>query len=522
MKIVTAEQMRALDRRAIEERGLPSLTLMENAGRAVAQAAYRMTQGCPPDRPIAVLCGRGSNGGDGFVAARHLADMGRTVQVLLAAARGDVSGDAKENLARLEALGITPVEVAGPEAAGRACQQAALVVDALLGTGLAGKVRGLPGQLIEAVNASGRPVLAVDIPSGLDADSGEPLGMAVRADETVTMGLPKLGLFLDPGVDYSGRVTVADIGLPSDLVANAESVADLIEPEWVRMLLPRRPRSAHKGDFGRVLIIAGSVGMTGAACLCAEAALRAGAGLVVVGCPASLNDVLEAKLTEAMTLPLPETYERSLDTRALAPILEQAESASVLAIGPGLSRQPETVVLVRRLVTRVPRPMVIDADGLNAVAGAAGLLEGEHAPTVLTPHPGEMGRLMGVSATKVQARRAHFADAAANRFHSVIILKGACSLVAGPGRRLAVNPTGNPGLASGGTGDVLTGLVAGLLGQGLLPFEAAAAATYLHGLAGDIAARRLGEASVVAGDVVAALPQAMRQTLLGVEPDESS
>jgi NAD(P)H-hydrate epimerase len=427
------------------------------------------------------------------------------VQVFLAAARDELSGDAEANLERLEAAGSSADVVSDPGPVSQACPAAALVVDALLGTGLTGKVRGLPGQLIEAVNECAVRVLAVDVPSGLDADTGEPLGLAIRAVETVTMGLPKLGLFLYPGTDYAGRVTVAEIGFPADLLDEAPSVADLIDPEWVRMLLPRREPSAHKGRFGRVLAIAGSAGMTGAACLCAQGALRAGAGLVTVGGPASINDILEVKLTEAMTVPLPETYGRTLDTRALALILELAEDADVLAIGPGLSREPETAVLVRRLVARVEKPIVV----------AALILEGAHAPAVLTPHPGEMARLMGVAAEKVQSRRAHFAEAAAKRFDATIVLKGARSIIAHAGRPLTINPTGNPGMATGGTGDVLTGMVAALIAQGLLPFEAAAAATYLHGLAGDIAASRLGEASMVAGDVLAAVPEAVRRVAEG-------
>ena len=514
MKIVTAEQMREIDRKAIQDRGIPSLTLMESAGRAVAEAAARMTQVCP-SRPVVIICGRGNNGGDGFVVARHLIEMGRKVQVFLAARRDQLSGDAEANLRRLaeEGLAVSEIETAAPAA--RACARAGLIVDALLGTGLSGSVRGLARELIDAMNEAGAAVLAVDVPSGLDADGGKPLGRAVRADETVTMGLPKLGFFLHPGMDYTGRVTVADIGFPPDLIADSPSVAELLDPEWVRMLLPRRPRSAHKGDFGRVLAIAGSVGMTGAACLCAEAALRVGAGLVTVGCPASLNDILETKLTEAMTFPLPETYNRSLDTRALAPILELAEQADAVAIGPGLSREPETAVLVRRLVARVGTPMVIDADGLNALADAGGILEGEHAPAVLTPHPGEMARLMGVTTDSVQDKRAHFAEAAANRCGCVIVLKGACTLIAESGRPLTVNPTGNPGMASGGTGDVLTGIIAGLIAQGLLPFEAAASGAYLHGLAGDLAAERVGEASIVAGDVLRALPDAICRVMKG-------
>jgi hydroxyethylthiazole kinase-like uncharacterized protein yjeF len=510
VKVVTTEQMRELDRKAIDERGIAGLTLMENAGRAVAESALRLTES-QADRPIVVVCGRGNNGGDGFVAARRLADAGRRVKVFLAAHTEDVEGDARACLQRLSEAAVEVLEVEDVQPVRKACCAAGLVVDALLGTGLSGKVRGLPGELIEVMNQCGRPVLAVDVPSGLDADTGEPLGLAVRAVETVTMGLPKIGLFLYPGMDSVGRVTVADIGFPADLVNDSPSAGDLTDQEWVRMLLPRRRTSAHKGSFGRVLVIAGSAGMTGAACLCAEAALRVGAGLVTVGCPASINDILEVKLTEAMTFPLPETYSRTLDTRALALILELAEEASVVAIGPGLSREPETAVLVRRLAARVERPMVVDADGINALADAAVILEGDHAPAVLTPHPGEMARLMGVATEQVQAHRARFAEAAAKRFRSVVVLKGARSIVAERSRPLTINPTGNPGMATGGTGDVLTGMVAGLLAQGLLPFEAAAAATYLHGLAGDLAADLLGEASLVAGDLLESLPIAIQQ-----------
>ncbi|MFB3881974.1 MAG: NAD(P)H-hydrate dehydratase [Armatimonadota bacterium] len=510
MKIVTARQMRELDRRAIEERGIPSLTLMENAGRSVAEAAARLTESCP-HQPIVIACGSGNNGGDGLVAARLLAERGRRVQVFLAAAQDKLSEDAAANLRRLteRGIGVTEVTETGPFA--RACSGAALVLDALLGTGLSGKVRGLVGELIECTNASGAGVLAVDVPSGMDADTGEPLGISVRATETVTMGLPKMGLFLYPGMDLAGRVSVADIGLPSELVDESPAAAELVDPNWVGMILPRRRPSAHKGSQGRVLIIAGSAGMTGAACLCARGALRVGAGLVTVGCPASVNDILEVKLTEAMTFPLPETYTRALDTRALALILELAQEASVIAIGPGLSREPETAVLVRRLVARVEKPMVIDADGINALADAAMILEAEHAPAVLTPHPGEMGRLMQVSAEKVQARRTHFAEAAARRFGTTVALKGAYSVIADPARALAINPTGNPGMATGGTGDVLTGMIAGLMAQGLLPFEAATAAAYCHGLAGDIAAESTGQGSMLAGDLVEAVPEALRR-----------
>ncbi len=509
MKIVTAAQMRALDRAASEGRGLAGRVLMERAGTAVAEAAARLAR----ERPlgdVVIVCGRGNNGGDGFVAARHLVKLGFPVRVLLVGAAAEVAGDAQENLQRLQEAALTASEVQQAAPVAEACRQASVVVDALLGTGLSGEVRGLAAEVIQAMNEAGPPVLAVDIPSGLEADTGAVLGVAVRAVATVTMGLPKLGLYLYPGMDFAGEISVADIGFPDDLVAESPFAATLTEAEWVGQLLPRRVRSAHKGDLGRVLLIAGSVGMTGAATLAAEAALRAGTGLAYVGVPESLNDVLEVKLTEALTYPLPETPERSLHRRALDRILARSEEMDALAIGPGVSRHPETAALIRELVARVQKPFVLDADGLNAVAEDPSALEGEHAPCVLTPHPGEMSRLLGLSIGEVQAKRLEVARAAAARFRSTVVLKGQYSVVA-DAERLMLNPTGNPGMATGGTGDVLTGVIASLIGQHLSVFKAAAAGAYLQGLAGDVAAEQVGPVSLLAGDLVTALPEAFRR-----------
>jgi ADP-dependent NAD(P)H-hydrate dehydratase / NAD(P)H-hydrate epimerase len=519
MKLVTAAQMRELDRLAIHERGIPGGELMESAGLAVAEAAVNFVAQIP-DHPIVVVCGKGNNGGDGFVAARLLAVWGFPVQVVLAAKGEEVTGDARHNLLRLTEVSLEVVEVTDAAAVRPLLQPAPLIIDALLGTGLTGEVRGLAAGLIQAMNDSGRPVLAVDLPSGLHADTGAVLGVAVQATVTVTMGLPKLGLHLYPGVDLAGRVIVADIGFPADLVAASPCAAELTEAEWVRSVLPRRVRSAHKGTFGRVLIVAGSVGMTGAATLAAQAALRMGSGLVYVACPESLNDVLEVKLTEAITLPQPETVARTLHPRALDGLLSLAAEVDVLAIGPGISRHPETAGLIRDLVARVPTPFVLDADGLNAVAGEGSVLAGEHAPAVLTPHPGEMGRLLGMGSEEVQAQRLEAAQRAAKMYHSVVVLKGASSLVVELGRQAMVNPTGNPGLATAGAGDVLTGVIASLIGQGLSPFAAAAAGAYVHGLAGDVAAQSMGEASLLAGDVVDALPAAIRRVAAAPEGGE--
>ena len=514
MKIVTTAQMRELDRQAIAS-GVPGLSLMERAGEGVANfieslLPFHSDEGQAAKRRIAFLCGRGNNGGDGFVAARLLRQRRRDLDlsVYLAASPAEVRGDAKANLKRLQKAGCQVVHLPAVSKDWLA-GEGTLIVDALLGTGVSGEVSGSLGELIDAINSAGRPVLSVDIPSGLDADSGRPCGRAVRATWTLTMGLPKIGLLLSPGLDYAGRVEVIDIGLPGNLVEASPSVAEMTDDALARSLLPRRARGAHKGDAGRVLVIAGSPGLTGAAALCSEAALRAGAGLVTLALPLSLNDLMEVKLTEVMTCPLPETGQRTLALAALPALEEMAAACDAVALGPGLSRQSETQQFVRRLVPRIGKPAVIDADGLNALAEDASPLESDHAPLLLTPHPGELARFFKIGGAEIQTDRLGRAQAAADRFHSTVLLKGACSVIIAPGERVHINPTGNPGMATGGTGDVLTGVAAALLAQGLSPFDCARLAAYLHGLAGDLAAEQMGELGMIAGDVLRWLPHAL-------------
>jgi NAD(P)H-hydrate epimerase len=508
LKVVTAAQMRELDRRAIAS-GLPALALMEKAGEGVARFVEALAgRGL---RRVAFLCGKGNNGGDGFVAARLLRqrDPGLDLRVHLAASPAEVEGEARTNLERVQEAGCE-VDHSHPPDQARLTAEADLIVDALLGTGLSGEVSGPLAELIDLVNRARRPVLSVDVPSGLDADTGHPCGRAVRADWTLTLGLPKLGLLLPPGIDHAGQVEVVDIGLPPALVAASASVAEMTDEALARSLLPRRARGAHKGEAGRVLVIAGSPGLTGAAALCAQGALRAGAGLVTLAIPASLNDLMEVKLTEVMTRPLPETAERTLGLAALPALEELAAGSDAIAIGPGLSRSPETQQLVRRLSSRLRRPAVMDADALNALAEDPRPLESEHAPFLLTPHPGELARFFGATPADIQADRIGRAEAAAARFGSVVLLKGACSVIAAVGERVHINPTGNPGMASGGAGDVLTGIAAALLAQGLSAFDAARLGAYLHGLAGDLAAGESGEIGMIAGDLLPALPRAIR------------
>jgi len=509
VKVVTGEQMRDLDRRTVSEGALPSILLMENAGLKVAEAVTGLDV---RGRKVLVVSGRGNNGGDGFVAARHLLGSGYDPTVVLCARASEVGGDARVNLDALGPQGIEVVEApedAGPTVEARA-SRADIVVDALLGTGIRGGARGPAADAIEAVNRAGRPVVAVDVPSGLDSDSGAVEGPCVEADVTVTMGLPKVGLLLYPGAAYAGRVVVADICIPRELVRRLETGLELLDTELVSAWLPRRRPDAHKGVYGRVLVVAGSVGMTGAAVLASEAALRSGAGLVTLAVPRALNEVAEVKLTEVMSFPLPGP-EGYLGPEASDAILELSRRCEVVALGPGLGSDPSTKEAVRALVPRLEVPLVLDADGINALEGEPAILRSRRAATVITPHPGELSRLTGVDVRDIQEDRVAAAREASAVTGAVVLLKGARSIIAGDGGKAYINPTGNEGMASGGTGDVLTGVVAGLVSQGATACRAAAAGSYVHGTAGDVAAERYGSRYASAGDVLRHLADAFQR-----------
>jgi ADP-dependent NAD(P)H-hydrate dehydratase / NAD(P)H-hydrate epimerase len=518
MKLVTAAEMRELDRRTIEDLGVPSVVLMENAGRSTYQVLRREFPEL--SGAVAVLAGRGNNGGDGLVVARYLANDGFPVSVFLLASRDQVRGDALVNLKILEAMGLEVEEVLGEDqlsAVAHRLSRADLVVDALLGTGLNSPVRGLLAQLIDRVNQVRSPVLAVDIPSGLSADTGEPLGPTVEADVTVTYGFPKLGQITLSGREYVGQLWLVDISIPPALAQGLKT--ELAEASEMRLLLPRRPLASHKGTFGHLVVVAGSEGKTGAAALTAEAGLRSGAGLVTAAAPASLNDILELKLTEAMTLPLPEAEgARVLGEKALGALKDFLTGKTAAALGPGLGAHPETQALVRALIRDCPLPLVIDADGVNALAGQVETLKRAPGPRILTPHPGEMSRLLGIGAQEVQSRRLDTAREFASAHGVWLVLKGAQTVVAAPDGRVSLNPTGNPVLASGGTGDVLTGLIGGWLAQGLPPWDAARLGVYLHGLAADFLAEVVGPRGHIAGDLLACFPDLLTQFTQGKFP----
>lgn len=495
--------MRVLDGHTIQSLGVPGEVLMETAGHAVVASVLDFLSREAASE-VVVVCGSGNNGGDGFVVARHLRLLGIPVRAALPGGPPGAAGAAAANFERARAVGV-PVEGEDWRAPERG-----VVVDAIFGTGLARPVDGSVAAAIERINAASRAgvrVVSVDIPSGVHADTGQILAAAVEADCTVTISLPKLGLVLEPGRSLAGEVRVARIGIVDEapgMVVDAE----LLSRCGAGALLPERPASGHKGRFGHVLVVAGSEGKSGAAALCALAAGRAGAGLVTVACPTSLNDVLEIKCTEAMTSPVPETPGRALALAAEESILRLAAERDVLALGPGIGRADETLALVHSLAKRAELPLVLDADALFALSQDPAVLKAREAPTILTPHPGEAARLVGGSASDVNADRVGAARELAALTGSVVVLKGAATVTAQPSGRVIVNPTGGPVLATGGTGDVLTGVVAALLAQGTAPFEAAAAAAYLHGEAADRCAERSGSAGVLAGEVAAELPAA--------------
>jgi NAD(P)H-hydrate epimerase len=475
---------------------------MENAGRAVVE---EVLEWLPPGGSVVVVCGGGNNGGDGFVVARQLHLLGVPVRAALIADAKKVRGDAAANLKRARAVGV-PIDGERWRA-----PAAGVIVDAIFGTGLARDAGGPAAVSIRRINAGRESragavrVVAVDLPSGLCADSGQILGVAVRADATVTIQAAKLGLVLEPGRSLAGRVRVARIGIAED-APGIRADAEL----WTRAAagagLPERPPSGHKGTFGHALIVAASEGKTGAAALAADGATRAGAGLVTIACPAGLNDILEIKCTEAMTVPVPDTSERALAASAAGAILELAAERSAVGLGPGIGRAAETSKLVDGLVLRLRKPLVIDADGLFAFAGEPERLAARKAPTVLTPHPGEASGLLGVAPAEINRDRVAAARKLAERTGAVVLLKGAASVTAAPDGRVVVNPTGGPALGSGGTGDVLTGMVTGLLAQGVGAFEAAALAAFVHGAAADRIAAATGASGLTAGDLARALP----------------
>lgn len=529
MKLATPEQMKSIDSYAINNIGIPGLLLMENAALSVVSEAESMLGGLKGKR-ITVVAGKGNNGGDAFAAARLLYCRLADVRVYLAGSKCGITGDALSNMTFLENLGIEVNEYVeklsnginknrsnstevDPNDLSLSLAESDLIIDGIFGTGLGREITGLPKRIIEEINLCGKPVLSIDIPSGVDGSDGSVKGVCIKADTTVTFCLPKTGLILHPGCEYTGKLIVANIGIPPDAVNHTEILTELIDDGKVCYMIPQRTQNSNKGDYGRVLVLTGSSGMTGSGCLASMAALASGAGLVFAGVPKSLANIYAAKLTEPIILPLADDGSGCLAVESGVQIISHMKRMNVAAIGPGLSTSGSIKPLVEKIIEESTVPLVIDADALNAISGNVYILKKLKTCAVITPHPGEMARLMQLEASGVQADRTGIAARFAKEYGVIVVLKGSRTVVAKPDGHVYVNTTGNPGMATAGTGDVLTGLIAGLIAQGAPADEASVAGVFLHGLAGDIAAKKSGMHGIVAGNVLKCLPKAFKEVL---------
>lgn len=509
MRAATSREMQEIDRSAIRSIGITGPVLMERAGVAVA----REIKGSYRQRRAFIMCGAGNNGGDGLVIARELHNAGYNIKALIFGNKTRLSPECRAQYSIARKLNI-PVEFG--TRISKKDTHGSVLVDALFGTGLNKAISGPPASMIRKINASGCPVVSVDIPSGISADTGVVLGVAVKADLTVTFGLPKRGHYLNPGAEHTGRLSVEDIGFPPHLY---EKVSCFIPGHsYIASMLPQRKAHSHKGHYGHVLLVAGSAGRTGAAFMASRACLRAGAGLVTIAGPEGLSTEYQQRATEEMYLALPDTGDGALSADALEPIISFAKKHNaVLAIGPGIGTAAGTVKLVKRLLSQCPVPMVLDADALNALEGASGSIKKTKQPVVLTPHPGEFSRLSGMSIKDVVADPISAAQQLAKKTSAVVLLKGAPSVTATATGETYINNTGNSGLSKAGSGDVLTGMVAAMMAQGASEADAAVSGAYIHGLAADLAVAKRSKRSLLASDVTEALPEAF--SLLEGGPD---
>jgi ADP-dependent NAD(P)H-hydrate dehydratase / NAD(P)H-hydrate epimerase len=520
MDILTASEMQEMDRETSQNFGLPGRVLMENAGRGIVQVLMETF----PEAlhgGVAVAAGRGNNGGDGFVAARYLSEYGIPVTVYLLSEASRLKGDANDNFNLLAPLNVTIRELPDMEAFSRFQNEMAghaVWIDAILGTGLTSEVAGYFKSVIEFINGLNRPVLAVDIPSGVHSDTGAICGTCIHAAGTVTFAFPKIGHCIHPGAAVCGTLHVIDIGIPSHIAARVGPRQHLITTSAMKALWRPRPDDAHKGRTGHLLTIAGGTGKTGAAALCALSGLRSGAGLVTLAVPETLYPMAAAHAPEIMTAPVPDNGTALFSEAGLAPLMALLDGKRVIALGPGIGTDPRTRELMNRLITQCPIPMVIDADGINIIAENPEILLKRRADIILTPHPGEMARLVNTTPADIQSDRVGQARGFAEKYQVNLVLKGARTVIARPDGHVYINSTGNSGMASAGMGDVLTGVIAGFAAQGYEPDEAARLGVYLHGDAADAVAREKGPMGYIAGDVMTALPGAMaRLTAAGTK-----
>lgn len=515
MKLATADTIREIDRASVEDYGMTGLQLMENAGRALAEVVIKEVENgaaAGVSRRIAIIAGKGNNGGDGYCAARHLQNAGLNVMVFSLAKPKELKGDAAVNAriwARMGGATAGILTKADINKHASVIRHACVVVDAIFGVGLTKPVKGVYAEVIEFINSTGKKVIAVDVPSGIDAE--RVMGVAIKASLTVTMAMPKPSLYQYPGNSYTGRIVVAGIGAPASVIADASVASryNLITAHDVSAVLRPRKADSHKGSYGHLLVLAGSPGKTGAAFLSATGAMRAGAGLVTIALPQGLERIMEVKTTEVMTIGLPQTSEHTVGNISYEAACAAGKGKAAFVIGPGLGVNAEVRALISRLLKVFDAPMVIDADGLNAFVGCAGELRKARRPLVLTPHPGEMARLLNIKTPDVQADRVGAAAKLSKMTGAVVVLKGAATLIATPDGEIYINSTGNAGLATAGPGDILSGMIGGFLSQGYGVVPAAVAAVFIHGSAADEVKAAQGEAGMMAHDLLAVIPRVM-------------
>ncbi len=513
MKVLTSSQMKEIDRKTIEEIGIPGPVLMENAGLQIVKAMQTRLSALDQEK-IIVVAGKGNNGGDGLVVARHLFNLGCAPEVLLLSSKEDVRGDAALNLHVAERIGIKIKEIRSAREwrGGRTrLSKATVIIDAIFGTGLVQAAEGLYAAAINDINAAKAFKVSIDIPSGLSSDTFRLIGPCVKADLTVALAAPKVAHVFPPAEECVGELVIADISIPRSLFADERLKLELIEKETLRPYFRKRKRDSHKGSYGHLLIISGSLGKTGAAAMAGKSALKMGAGLVTVGTPASCLPIVARSMPELMTEPLAETPEKTISEEALPRVLDLLKDKDALMIGPGISTHPSTVQFLLKLIPRIKIPVVIDADGLNNLSAKPDLLRFLSGPAILTPHPGEFARLLRVSIEEVLDQRLELAPAFSKKHGVFLVLKGYRTLIATPDGHVFINPTGNPGMATAGSGDVLSGMIASeIIQEKDLP-GAILAAVYVHGLAGDLAAAQLGEKFITAGNIINALPRALKE-----------
>ncbi|MCK5542626.1 MAG: NAD(P)H-hydrate dehydratase [Desulfobacterales bacterium] len=516
MYLVTAKEMQQIDRETIESFGIPGRTLMENAGRG----AYTMLVQTFPNifsQKVGIIAGRGNNGGDAFVIARYLMEKGIHTNVFILCSKDKITGDAKANLDLLLKLiqnhkACSIIEIVDQNDFKKNKPRLLhhdIFVDGILGTGLNSDVRGFFKEIIAALNNSKSPVFSIDIPSGLNADTGKPWGISINATATATFAHPKPGHILHPGDKHTGELEVVDIGIPGFITEKFNPKLNLLEERDIKMLFPPRDSESHKGNFGHVLILAGSPGKTGAAALAANAAMRCGTGLVTLGVPESLNSFVEPQVTEAMTYPLPDDGKGILIESAFEKILKLAKDKDAIAIGPGIGTDKSTKKLIEKLVKKLDVPLVLDADCLNLISENLQILKKAKSDIILTPHPGEMARLSSTTTKEIQENRLESAQNFSNKFGITLVLKGANTIISLADKKAYICPVGNPGMASGGMGDVLTGIIAGFRAQGFSSENASIAGVYIHGLCGEILAESMGAFGFLASDMVKTIPLAI-------------